>query len=467
MSTLNPKHLTSVHVFDFGRKQRVLFLSIRDSVTLGTHARCTFQLPTPSALKSQFRLGQDHKLYRYSSLYRYYFRQGKLTQGFSPPHSVFHHEEPNISITIKRSWNPFETLIDDLVEHYGSSTPTGGEGKLEAWLKQQLPQEILECWSLQTILDSFLKHSLGMGELDAFMRDSTITEILINGSQSVYVESEGHLKRAEFTLSPLRLERLIARLTQHSQRAVNTRSPICDFQLPTGERVNVVLEPVSKQGPLVSIRKHKRNLKSLEHLAACGMFSLSTLQTLKALVQSRKNILVSGGTGTGKTTLLNAMLAECPPDERMIVVEDTTELKPTHPHLISLETRPASVHSQTEIPMQQLMKTALRMRPTRIICGECRGPEAFQMLLAMNSGHPGSMTTLHANSPKEAVYRLEVFLLMAGFDVPHRALRQFVLASIDTVIQLERSPDGHRKISEMVNLCKTSGSDDLQFSAII
>ncbi len=441
----SPTLLTAVHYFDFHRDQRSLFYNVGEQVSIGPYTQCQVTLPTPSLFKGVVTLNDRHELTQFKNFHMFQTADQAmpcfLFRGLK--NETWTQEQDGIMLTIRRSWQPFELLIDTLVEEI-SFAPTDS---LEKQISTLLPEEILALWPLDQITHAITQHQSGFGDIDALMKNSEVTEILVNGCESVYYEKNGEMIRHEAVLSSLRLERLITKLVQNTGRSVNTKRPMVDFQLPSGERVNIILPPLSKQGALISIRKFKRTLNSLDALSEKGTFNEEAKIKLKECVLSKKNILVSGGTGTGKTTLLNALLSATSKTERLLIVEDSSELAPDHPHTLSLEARPPNEDPQNEITLAALIKNTLRMRPTRVICGECRGPEAFQMLLAMNSGHPGSMTTIHANSPLEALYRLEIFLLMAGFDVPHRALRQFIASAIDVVVQMTHN--GQRQISEM------------------
>lgn len=383
---------------------------------------------------------------------------------FKNLNGCYRYEKPGLLLTVDQSHTPFETLIDRLIEELG--TQDLQEKNITRALTKLLPTEILDIWPVDQLLPHFERHRHGYGDIEDLMQDTAVSEILINSTESVYFEKAGTFSQLARPLTVLRLERLMTKLIQKSGRTVNVKRPMVDFQLPTGERVNMILPPVSKKGPMISIRKFHTALNKLELLAQKADLPPEAIALLRSLAKTKKNIIVSGGTGSGKTTLLNALLGECPADERIIIVEDSSELKPHHPHWINLETRPPNQDASAVITMADLIKNTLRMRPTRVICGECRGPEAFQMLLAMNSGHPGSMTTLHANTPLEALYRLEVFLLMAGMDIPHRAIREFIATSIDVIIQLVADHSGNRSISHIVEIQMQPNADQYELTTL-
>lgn len=455
-----PEHLTSIHFFDFHRNVRSLQYTLSSSLSIGPYSPCHVELPTPSLFKGVVSLDAQHILTTFESFEAFRKNKAAETKQFTPPKDSYTLETSGIMLTVCRSWQPFLALIDTLIEECGVRGITQTSQTFRDDIKRLLPEELLKAWDLDTIWNAFSVHRKGYGDIEPLMIDPAVTEILINASDSVFFEKNGRFCRMDYSLSSLRLERLMTKLVQKSGRSVNTKNPIVDLQLETGERVNIILPPVSKKGPVISIRKFRKQLLSLDSIASLNTVSSNQKVFLKRIVQDKKNILVSGGTGSGKTTLLNILLSECDTSDRIIIVEDSSELCPNHPHWLNLETRPTNQDKDAQISMATLIKNTLRMRPTRVICGECRGPEAFQMLLAMNSGHPGSMTTIHANSPREALYRLEIFLLMSGFDVPHRAVRQFIASAIDIIIQMEPVSEGQRRVSQIALLdTQTHGLD--------
>ncbi len=294
---------------------------------------------------------------------------------------------------------------------------------------------------------------LGLGPLEPFLRDESVQDILVNGPEQVYVERGGVLERTAARFRDREhLMAVIDRVVAEVGRRVDESSPMVDARLPDGSRVNVILPPLSLAGPVLSIRRFGREPLGMEDLLGNGTLVPEMARFLEAAVVSRLGILISGGTGTGKTTLLNALSGFIPEGERIITIEDSAELRLRQPHVVPLEARPPNVEGRGEVTLADLVKNSLRMRPDRIVVGEVRGAEVLDMLQAMNTGHPGSMSTVHANSPRDALWRLEVMAAMAGHGFPERALRALLASAIQVVVQLARFPDGSRRvvsISEM------------------
>ena len=289
---------------------------------------------------------------------------------------------------------------------------------------------------------------LGFGPLQPLLEDDTITEIMVNGPKNVYVERKGKLHRVPVTFeSNDHVMRIIDRIVAPLGRRIDESSPYVDARLQDGSRVNAVIPPISLVGPTLTIRKFSRNPITVEQLIQFGSISPESVQFLKACVEARLNILISGGTGSGKTTLLNVMSSFIPGDERIITIENAAELQLRQEHVVTLESRPPNIEGRGEITIRDLVINSLRMRPERIIVGECRGGETLDMLQAMNTGHDGSMTTAHANSPRDAIARVETMCLMAGMDLPVRAIREQVSSAVDLICQQERMRDGTRKVT--------------------
>jgi pilus assembly protein CpaF len=290
---------------------------------------------------------------------------------------------------------------------------------------------------------------LGYGPLAPLLRDPTVTEIVVNGFDQVYYERAGRLHAAECSFrDDAHVLQIVDRILWPIGRRIDYASPMVDARLPDGSRLNAIIPPLSVHGPAVTIRKFSRQFLSAEDLLTHGTLSESAVTFLAACVRGRLNILVSGGTGTGKTTLLNILSAFVPAHERIITIEDPAELQITHRDRVSLETRPPNIEGKGEVVQRDLLKNALRMRPDRIIVGECRGAESFDMLQAMNTGHDGSLTTVHANSPRDALARIQNMVLMA-VDLPIEAIREQIVSGIQLVVHLARQQDGSRRVTQI------------------
>jgi pilus assembly protein CpaF len=299
---------------------------------------------------------------------------------------------------------------------------------------------------------------LGFGPLQPLLEDDTITEIMVNGPKNVYVERKGKLHRVPVTFENNdHVMRIIDRIVAPLGRRIDESSPYVDARLQDGSRVNAVIPPISLVGPTLTIRKFSKNPITVEQLIQFGSISPEAIQFLKACVEARLNILISGGTGSGKTTLLNVMSGFIPGDERIITIENAAELQLRQEHVVTLESRPPNIEGRGEITIRDLVINSLRMRPERIIVGECRGGETLDMLQAMNTGHDGSMTTAHANSPRDAIARVETMCLMAGMDLPVRAIREQVASAIDLICQQERMRDGTRKVTSVTEVSGMEG----------
>lgn len=301
-----------------------------------------------------------------------------------------------------------------------------------------------------------LDEALGLGPLEALLADDSVTEIMVNGPKNVYVERGGRLERTGRSFADeASLVSAIERIVSPLGRRVDESQPFVDARLPDGSRVNVVIHPLSLVGPCITIRKFAKRRLYDRDLIERGTLSPDMAAFLRACVLVRKNIVVSGGTGSGKTTLLNVLSNYLPPTERILTIEDAAELRLAQPHVVRLEARPPNLEGRGAVTIRDLVRNALRMRPDRIIVGECRGGEALDMLQAMNTGHDGSLTTVHANSPRDVVSRLETMVLMSGIELPSRAIREQIASAVDVVVHEARLPDGSRKvtcISELTGL---------------
>ena len=294
---------------------------------------------------------------------------------------------------------------------------------------------------------------LGHGPLERLLADDSVSEIMVNGAHEVWVERQGRLYQTnvQFT-DESHLRRIINKMVAQVGRRIDESSPMVDARLPDGSRVNAVIPPLSLSGPLVTIRKFSNKRLDLNELVRLGTLSSETVDFLQRCVLAELNILISGGTGSGKTTLLNALSSAISDSERIVTIEDAAELQLKQNHVLRLESRPKNIEGQGEITIRALVRNALRMRPDRIIVGEVRGPETLDMLQAMNTGHDGSLTTVHANSPRDGLARVETMVLMAGYDLPLRAIRQQIASALDLIIHLERLEDGTRRVTAITEV---------------
>lgn len=327
--------------------------------------------------------------------------------------------------------------LDDIFARLGNKVP--------ASIRQQLTQETKN-------------EVLGYGPIQPLLDDDDVTEIMVNGPNKVYVEKKGQLQKTGVTFeNDAHVLRVIDRIILPLGRRVDPDSPTVDARLPDGSRVNAVISPVAIDGPTLTIRKFRRDKLTIQQLVEYGSLTSSMAEFLRACVVSRLNIVISGGTGSGKTTLLNALSSMIPSDERIITIEDAAELQLQQDHIVRLETKVANVDGRGQVSIRDLVRNSLRMRPDRIVVGECRGGETLDMLQAMNTGHDGSLTTLHANTPRDALARLETMVLMAGMDLPVKVIRQQVSAAVDVIIQQTRLKDGSRKVTFVTEVAGMEG----------
>lgn len=298
---------------------------------------------------------------------------------------------------------------------------------------------------------------LGFGPLQLLLEDESVTEIMVNGAKNIYIERAGKLYRAPITFeSNEHVMRIIERIVSPLGRRIDESSPYVDARLPDGSRVNAVIPPISLVGPVLTIRKFAKKPITVEQIIQFGSITAEAVEFLKACVVARMNVVVSGGTGSGKTTLLNILSGFIPSDERIVTIENAAELQLRQEHVVTLESRPANIEGRGEISIRDLVINSLRMRPDRVVVGECRGDEALDMLQAMNTGHDGSMTTAHSNSPRDTLSRLETMTMMAGMELPVRAIREQISSAIDVIVHQERMRDGTRKV---VNITEVSGME--------
>ena len=296
---------------------------------------------------------------------------------------------------------------------------------------------------------------LGYGPLEPLLRDDTLTEVMVNNFDRIYIERDGKIEKSPTTFADnAHLLRIIDKIVSQVGRRIDESSPMVDARLPDGSRVNAIIPPLSLRGPTLTIRKFSRDPYTMDDLINFGTLTPKAAQFLAACSRGKLNVLISGGTGTGKTTTLNAISAFVPGDERIVTIEDAAELQLQQDHVITLEARPPNIEGQGEIRIRELVRNALRMRPDRIIVGEVRGPETLDMLQAMNTGHEGSLTTIHANSPRDALSRLETLVLTAGVDLPLRAIREQIASAFDLLVQITRLVDGSRRVSHITEVLR-------------
>jgi pilus assembly protein CpaF len=310
----------------------------------------------------------------------------------------------------------------------------------------------------ERLVQEILDEVTGLGPIEPLLADATISDILVNGATAVYIERAGKLEltRVKFD-SNEHVMQVINRIVSRVGRRVDETSPMVDARLPDGSRVNAIIPPLAIDGPVLSIRRFGRSPLKVRDLLALGSVTREALSFTAACVQAKLNVLVSGGTGTGKTTMLNALSAFIPDDERIVTIEDSAELQLQQPHVVRLETRPPNIEGKGEIIARDLVRNALRMRPDRIIVGEVRGAEVLDMLQAMNTGHEGSMTTVHANSPRDALGRIEAMVGMAGLPLSEAATRQMISRALNVIVQLSRGTDGHRRLVSIYEITGMEG----------
>src|SRR5262245_6845182 len=322
----------------------------------------------------------------------------------------------------------------------------------------QIKNVVMSIAEQEELLEDICNDVLGYGPLEPLLARDDIADIMVNGAATTYIEVGGKVQKTPMRFADnAQLMNICQRIVSQVGRRVDESSPICDARLPDGSRVNVIAPPLAIDGPALTIRKFKKDRLKLDQLVKFKSISPETKTLLEIIGRVRCNVLISGGTGSGKTTLLNCMTGSIDLDERIITCEDSAELQLQQPHVVRLETRPPNLEGEGEITMRDLVKNCLRMRPERIIVGEVRGPEAFDLLQAMNTGHDGSMGTLHANSPREAISRLESMIMMGGFALPPKTIREMITGSIDVIIQASRLRDGSRKVTHITEVVGMEG----------
>lgn len=339
--------------------------------------------------------------------------------------------------------NEQKTLIKQFIEHQISTN------------FRSIPLNKIE---RDRLIREIIQEAKGFGPLDPLLSDPSISDILVNGAKNVYVEKNGKLYKTSVAFKDNNhLKNIIERIVSKVGRRIDEKSPMVDARLPDGSRVNAIIPPLAVDGPSLSIRRFRADSGTMESLLKWGSISTEIAQVLEAAVAARLNIIISGGTGAGKTTLLNSLSAKIPNGERIITIEDSAELCLQQEHIVRLETRPPNIEGEGQVTARDLVINSLRMRPDRIIIGECRGAETLDMLQAMNTGHDGSLTTLHANSPRDALSRLETMVMFSGIDLPERNIKSQIASAINIVIQASRLSDGSRKVTKISEIVGMEG----------
>src|ERR687898_2379053 len=375
-------------------------------------------------------------------------------------------ERSRIELAHERSVDPYAELKTRV--HHACIAKLGPE-LFSARTNEDLSERVLRAVTEQLALDrtpltrderrqivrEISDDILGYGPIEPLLRDDSVTEVMVNGPDRIYVERSGKLEETKSTfVDDAHLLRIIDKIVSQVGRRVDEASPMVDARLPDGSRVNAIIPPLSLRGPVLTIRKFSRDPYTMDDLINFGSLTAKSAHFLAACVQGKLNMLISGGTGTGKTTTLNALSAFVPGDERIVTIEDAAELQLQQDHVITLEARPPNIEGQGEVRIRELVRNAMRMRPDRIIVGEVRGPETLDMLQAMNTGHEGSLTTIHANSTRDALSRLETLVLTAGVDLPLRAIREQISSAFDLLIQITRLVDGSRRVTNVTEVLR-------------
>ncbi len=337
------------------------------------------------------------------------------------------------------------------------------EATTTAWELIEAGELVLPAESeAERVVAAVVAETVGLGPIEALMDDPAVSEIMVNGHERIYVERNGQLEKTGLCFSSAgSLASILDRIVSPLGRRLDEGSPLVDARLPDGSRVNAIIPPLALNGATVTIRRFSEQNIGLDELIGFGAINKPVADFLKLCIHRRRNLLISGGTGTGKTTVLNALSAHIGETERIVTIEDSAELRLQQDHVVALESRPANIEGSGAVPIRDLVRNALRMRPDRIIVGECRSGEALDMLQAMNTGHDGSLTTAHANSPRDALARLEVMTLMAGMDLPARAIREQIASAIDIVVQLTRFGDGSRRVTAVTEVAGMEGEQIL------
>ena len=348
-----------------------------------------------------------------------------------------------------------------VIDKLGTGLSGAADADLREWVQEAVEQELagdrtpLSRDERAQLVREIVDDIVGYGPLEELLEDDSVSEVMVNGCDRIYVERAGKLELTESSfLDNTHLHRIIEKIVSQVGRRIDEASPMVDARLPDGSRVNAIIPPLSLRGPTLTIRKFSRDPFTIEDLIEFGTVSRKSADFLAACVRGKLNILISGGSGTGKTTLLNAVSAFIPNEERIITIEDAAELQLQQDHVVTLESRPSNIEGTGEIRIRELVRNALRMRPDRIVVGEVRGPETLDMLQAMNTGHDGSLTTIHANSPRDALARTETLVLTVGVDLPVRAIREQISSAFDLIVHQTRLVDGSRRVSHITEVLR-------------
>jgi pilus assembly protein CpaF len=399
----------------------------------------------------------------------------QLGEDRSEPRPAAAHDEPQAAVPAARESRPeaWAAIKAEIHAALGDEIDASGDAAMSetdriAHLREKVSATVhrlvaghagtLSLESINPLCDEIVAEALGLGPLEDLLAQSDVSEIMVNGPKRIYVERSGKLERSTKTFaSPQQLRLVIERIIAPLGRRVDESSPMVDARLPDGSRVNVIIEPLAIDGATMSIRRFGTRKLEIEDLVRLGAVSPQVVSLLRAAIQARLNVVVSGGTGSGKTTFLNILSGFIPANERIVTIEDAAELQLRQDHVVRLESRPPNIEGKGEIKIRDLVRNSLRMRPDRVVVGECRGGEALDMLQAMNTGHDGSLTTVHANTPRDALSRIETMVMMAGFDLPVRAIREQISGAVDLIIQTARLRDGSRKIMSITEVVGMEG----------
>jgi pilus assembly protein CpaF len=387
--------------------------------------------------------------------------QELLSPGTTDPEAVGNRRSPHRALVESAKAQIQPLVLEHMDVAAAAEMPRPAfEAQLTGWVKELLAETKIQLnfAEQRELVESLIADMLGLGPLEPLMGDETITDIMVNGPRQVYIERKGKLELADVHFrDDQHVMNVATKIVSRVGRRIDEAKPLVDARLDDGSRVNIIIPPLALDGPSISIRKFSKKTITLDIMAQTGSISAPMATVLKIAARCRLNILISGGTGSGKTTLLNAMSRMIDPSERTVTIEDAAELQLQQPHVVRLETRPPNLEGSGEITMRDLLKNTLRMRPDRIIIGECRGEEALDMLQAMNTGHDGSMSTIHANNPREALTRLENMIGMGGYNLPSKAMRTQIASAIHLIAQVNRMRDGTRRVTHIVEVVGMEG----------